>query len=497
MIKRIVTVILLLCQLGGLGFVRGYSAGTAPIAAAPLAEEGEAPVAGTTLRVTLPAGQQILSEILQEIAAAEGIALEIDVVTGEGGYVAQMLERYQETKPDIYWVHSEVDAQELFDNDIKPVNMRTNEAGLAIYTLARMTPAHTRVLDPRQVYGLPVGLVAEGTLVNIEQIASLLGSQDLAAVQRDLTFCSYEEWAVLCEGLASYFASPADTVVTLAGNKYTMPRYRPENARLQRGLYAMATGQPGAFLQNTLTAAFATAYEDPTALFSSSPEEMAAIMAQPLEAVFGRLELDTRYMTDSNSTLSRGEGYSGEAKISAAEAEKLFAADTALFIKGDTQTGLRLETEYPRLEGKLTMIPNKLPRENENVAVINEMFGLSAAGTLCVGETSPNQEAAFRLLAALFTTDAGRNAIEQRLHLACFSDPFPRGGLQSQLMEALSFGNVYAQPATQESLSAMETVMGQWADSELMSLEEWGEDQLGSFTTMAQGTITVLGLSRA
>lgn len=494
MVKEIVTAALVLCQLSGSGFVPPGSAAP-PAAEAPAAQEtaveSEAP-----LRIALPAGQHQLGDILQQMATQENLSIQIDVISGETGYAQAVAAQYNETPPDIYWVQGEADARDLFDNGLKPTNLRTNEAGLAMYTLSRMTPAQTRVLDPRQVYGLPVGLYTEGTLVNIEQLASLLGSDDLKTLERDLTFCSYEEWAILCESITAYLGKPAKTDIRLNGHKYTMPRYRPENAMRQRGLYAIATGQPAAFLQNTLTAAFATAYTDAATLFSSSPEEMAAIMQRPLQAAFARIELDTRHMTQADGLLARGEEYPQAEKISAEAAEKLFAEGTALFIKGDTRAGIRLEEENRNLAGKLVLVPNKLPLESENVAVINEMFGISASGLLCVAEQAPHKETAFKLLAALFTTEAGKKAIEQQLHLACFSEPYPRSGLQNQLMDALSYGNVYAMPATQDALSAMALVMGEWTSGALMPLEEWGEEEQKSFISMAQGAMSSMGLYR-
>lgn len=498
MITRIVAVILLLCQLAVWNMCFPEAA-QAPQqgSALSLEAETEAQTGQSAVRVALPPSQQVLGELIQTVAAEQGIAVELDILTGEGGYLGALMSGYAESPRDIYWVSGEADAQDLFNNGIKPANMRNTEAGLPIYTLSRLTPIETRILDPRHVYGLPVGLTAEGTLVNIEQIASLLGSKDLAAVQRDLVFCTYEEWTALCDAIAAYLERPSNTDVTLSGRRYTMPRYRPENAMLQRGLYAVATGQPASLLENTLTAAFATAYQDPATLVYTTPEEIAAVMEQPLHAVFGRLEQDTRIMTQDETALARGEGYAEIAKISGEAAEKLFTNGTALFIKGNTQTGIRLEAQNPQLEGNLVLIPNKLPLENENVAVINEMFGLSASGHLCVWEQSANKSAAYDLLVALFTTDTGKKGIEQELNFACFSDPYPRDGLQRQVMDALTFGNVYPLPATADSLSAVMTLIGEWTNNELMSLEEWGEEQENSFVSMAQGAISSLGLVRA
>lgn len=499
MITRIVALILLLCQMGtaAAGPGMAHTSDLAQSGSALSAESEATEESGGAARVILPPGQQELGEVLKEVAAAEGIGLEVEILTGEQGYLQALIAGYGEKAPDIYWASDEADAKDLYDNGILPVNMRNPEGGLAIYSLSRMTPIETRILDPRNVYGLPVGIASEGTLVNIDQLASLLGTGDLTALQRDLTFCSYEEWVALCEGISAYLAKPAKTTLTLSGSKYTMPRYRPENAQRQRGLYAMATGQPASLLQNTLTAAFATAYQDPAALMATTQEEMAQVMAQPMRAVFGRLAQDTLYMTQSDGPLTRGEGYAETEKISAEAAEELFIGGTALFLKGDTQTGMRLQLENPALDGRLVLIPNKLPLENENVAVINEMFGISARGYLCVGESAANKQAALDLLVALFTTDTGTKALEQRLHQVCFSSPYPNNLLQRQLMDALSFGNVYPLPASTSSLTAVATVLGEWASSELMSLEEWGEEQENSFVNMAQGTMASLGISRA
>lgn len=504
MITRIVAFILLLCQMGTASAAgrAGSPPGIVPEAAAlpgtalAAEEEAGAEPAGT-VRAVLPPGQQVLGEILEEVAGAEGIALEVEILTGEQGYLQALIAGYAEKSPDIYWIGGEADAKDLYDGGILPVNMRNPEAGLSIYSLSRMTPIETRVLDPWNVYGLPVGILSEGTLVNIGQLASLLGTQDLTALQRDLTFCSYEEWVALCEAISDYLAQPAKLNVTLSGKEYTMPRYRPENAKRQRGLYAVATGQPASFFQNTLTAAFATAYQDPAALMATTQEEMAQVMAQPLRAVFQRLRFDTLYMTQSGAPLARGEAYPAAGQITAEAAEQLFVSGESLFLKGDTQTGMRLQLENPSLDGHLVLIPEKLPLENENVAVINEMFGVAASGYLCVGEQAAQKQGALDLLVALFTTPRGTRAIEERMHQACFSEPYPRNALQRQLMDALSFGNVYPLPASAPSLTAVATVMGEWTQSELMALAEWGEDQESSFVNMSQGALAALGLSRA
>lgn len=462
-------------------------------ATVPRAEKSAGTEEISKINITLPSDMKDFGEALKEIAADQNIQLNIKTVNRGKSYAGKLIELTKgKNTPDIFWVQGESDARQVKDGGVKFYNYLSKKSGPAIRQLTNTIPAVTYILNPEKVYGLPLGLYAQGYLVNLDLLAALIGTDDTVRLARDLTACSYTEWEALCTGIAEYLQGSKKTVLTLDGHRYIMPKSRAKSTRGLRGLFSIPTAETGSLAQNTLSMAYAAAFENEAALLNTSTDQLSSVMDSSLKAAYGLLELETKYLTDSKGTLVRGENYVKHLVVTAEEAKNAFVKGEALLYKGTTQTGLAFEGEYPALSGKLAIIPSKLPIASESVAQINSMHGIAANGYLCVNKSSKVRSDALNLLLELFASQDGIKTVEQCLDVACFSDVSPENPINRQVIEAVRLGKAYQMPTAAIDLSAAQNTLGQWISTELMPVAEWGEEQETAFVNNAKGSIAAI-----
>lgn len=483
--KKLVCMMICFCLLAALaGCGPAGPAGpaqTEPTAAAAPGEETPPPVAprNVEIRLMLPANQTGLAAILETLAKAEGYSLRIETGASGAGYADTLNDALADGGPDLFWLEGEFQTRD-WDPDSPPAADLLQQESSLTRALAGMVAPGQRLLDDEAVYGLPVGLYAEGSLVNIELLGDLLGTTDHKALLRDLVAADFEEWQNLALSISAFLEHPEKIEVTLGGNTYVTPRYRPESAKALRGVFAVGTGEARAYFQNTLAAVYGAGFASPEDLLAAGSEQRAALLREPLAAAYDLFMLETQYMTQESGRYSRGEDYPNHKRLTMNQASDLFTAGTALFLKGSTSQGLEMEQQYPDLKGCLALIPTKLPieveqepqeagvEEEREPLKIYQSFAYAPAGYLCLNEGAANPEAAQALLLRLFTSEEGQERIGGQLYLLPFNSYYPREGLNRQLAQALADQNCYPIPAPPQLLESQQVRLGEWVQVELM-----------------------------
>ncbi len=461
---------------------------------APSSSQMAKPAGKPVVKMMIPSSQQALGDLLSQLAKEQNMDLQLLVGANEPRYTLELAEALAgEEPPELYWLAGEFSARVLAQAEQTPRKL-SEEKDVALATLAQITPAEMRILGSEAVYGLPLGVYAEGTIVNIETLAALLGSQDLATLQRDLIDCSYKEWKTMQQAVAKYLEKPSRYQFRLGSGVYTMPNYRPPEAEKLRGLWALATVGNAAYTQNGLSAVFSAAYADPADYLDSDPDETSLFLEEPLQALVDEMEFETLHMASEGGALARGDNFALAGEVTSEVAKKLFAEGTALFWKGDTRQALMLETEQPQLQDALFLIPTKMPFENQEVALLNNLYSVGVEGYLCLpGKTTPS-DAAKGLLLQLYTAPAWRSAMEEQLHILPYTSLFPSRSLLAGLEEIVGLGEYYLHPLEQRRLSTAQQRAGEWLNLNLMAKAEWSEEDKANLLTAMQAMLGELNL---
>lgn len=483
------------------------------------------PTQAVELRVFLPAGQTALATALQRLAAADGNTLNVQT-TVTGSLYPSTLEAalLGDEAPDLFWLETDEEATQL---QTYTANLLQEGQGPLVQALAALVPGAARLVQEEAVYGLPVGWFAQGYLVNIELLAALLGTQNQGQLLRDLQACSYAEWEQMMRTIENYLARPAAMQVQLAGAAYTMPVVRPAAAQPLRGIFATPTGNAAALCGNALDALYALCLAEYPALAQADSQQKAAWLHPALTSLLGLLELETTHMTQKNGTLRRGEGYSEQPTISTQEAAALFAEGTALFYRADSREGHTLEAEYPALEGRLALVPIKLPAptqppeedappwagtddapqtdddsgENDEeeqptapevdpdtdpdtilqrleaaVAQSNRRLWYASDGYLCLNANAQQMYVAQSLLLRLYTTQEGQAALADEVALQPFSQAYPAALLMQCVLQPATAGQAPL-PFGQGANTAAQTQIGTHLQQQMMDTYTWSEEQ--------------------
>ena len=453
---------------------------------AATSEQPEKPV----VKMMLPSSHQALGSLLGRLAEDQGIDLQVLLGANEPRYTLELAEALGgQEPPDLYWMAGEFSARVLETAGVSPYDLKGKVSPMALSALAGMSPEELRLISTDKVYGLPVGLYVQGSLVNLPVLAALLNCKDLQALQRDLVSCSYEEWRVMQQAIADYLEKPGRYQFPLGGGLYTMPSYRPAQAENLRGVWAISTVGTQSYAQNGLSAVFASGYVDPADYLASDPAQTNVILQSPLEALYQAIEWETRFMVNENGAIERGNTLPGEKEITADEAKDLFGKGRALFWKGDSRQALQLEQEYPILSDNLFIIPTKLPFADENVSLLNNLYGAGVDGYLCLSGEQAAGGAAGELLLLLFTSTEGIAAVENQLLLLPYTSVYPQHYLLAQLEQSIGVGDYYLLPLPQDRLNATQGKMADWINLSLMDKAEWEEVDKAAFLTAVQGMI--------
>ncbi len=442
---------------------------------------------GGAVKVHLPTSQKQLGEVLEEVAAQQGLGLEMRYTQSEDA-LQNLTELLQNEPPDIFWLGDESEAQHLAAHELLPRNIAADENSV-VRAAADLVPPSTRLLDSHAVYGLPVGFYGEGYLVNRPLIAELLGAQSETALTHDLQKATLEQWDHLGAAVESYLEKPRKIAVKLGEGSYTMPAYPSENTRALKGVFAIPTAEAAGFFENTLSATYGAGFGSALDWYGATAEQKAQQLQTCLPAALDVFEVESKYMTHTDGAFERGENYAKTAPISGDEAQQLFVEGKALFLKGNSQTGLALEQANPHLKGALALVPAKVPINaagaDEKVQPIYQSYGMAAAGYLCISSDAVNGYGAQDLLLRLFTSQHGTALIQEKLHLLPFAVRYPTDSLNKQLAGALTGGDVYAIPIGKAALLRQQQSLGEWAENMLMKSETWSDEERSGFHSTA------------
>ncbi len=442
------------------------------------------------LNVFLPTDMPALQEILTEAAAAEGVSLQIQQAVPGEQYVAELSAAEAGGKRyDICWIEGEVAARELYDNGVSMMDLSADAVGTLMQSLAGLTPAYARLLNEDAVYGLPVGAYAGGTLVNISTLAALLSAKDAAALVRDLMNCTYTEWQTLVAAIESYLARPEKIGVTLGGHSYSFPVYRPEAAKDLKGIFAAPGSAHETTYESEISAILSSVFESPAQFAATPASDRKELLSQPLLTLLGAIDFETMHRANKNGKLIRNSGISAEKTISAEEAEQLFVNGQALFMRGDTMQGLKYEQDYPNLQGKLAIIPTKLPFSNAEAQQLNYRLSVGTAGVLGVNLHANAYETAIRVLTRLFTSTNSRKNIEKMMYLQTYTDYYPSNMLIRQIVETTNDEKYYLAVQPLRLMKKQSKSLSGWVNENLMQTETWGDTEGTKFTIAAQNIV--------
>ncbi len=493
--------------------------------APPVPEAGSA----GSLRVLLPAESDVLAGLLAQMAEAEGIALTVLAAHDTEAYIAQVLAALAEPDaPDMVFLEGYSDAQVVGAWQLEDLAGTESPAPLA--ALARLVPTGSRLLENSRVYGLPLGWRAEGYLVDMDMLAALLGASSPAQLLADVQKATWAQWSQMLAALEIYLARPAMMRVPLGDNAYITPARRPQIARPLRGIFAFADAAPEAMMQSALDAALYAPYENPRDWLRVPETEKRELLFPSLEALYALMDFETLHMARTEGAVYRGPDYLVHPALSREEAGELFGEGTALLYRADTQTGFALAQAHPRLEGRLALLPVKLPppvlaaeeggadgtedasssqsagasgssggetqtetpeeeaaeetaarRTAAGIEAHNSRCWYSAGGYLCVNMQSINKEAAQALLLRLFTTREGAEGIQSGLHLHPFGQLLPQDGLSAQLAGMAATTESPLLPAPESILAGAGQAIGAHVATQLIGVEEWDEEEAYGF----------------
>lgn len=469
---------------------------SAPALTMPPPEMEPAPQNEAEVIIMLPTGMEAFARQLAGIAKEDGITLRMVTKPAGAGYAAAVQDELDSgAAPDIYWLEGEADALAVWANGgLSDIAAESESPSMA--ALAGTVPEKSRLVNSQMVYGLPLGYYAEGYLVNIELLAEFLGAEDEQALAADLESCTQLQWEYMVDALQNYLQTPNRIQLKIGNGTYTTPARRPADAKPMRGMFAVPERESEALaaaaLNAILNAAFPT-YED-WALVEAA--EKSDKLAEALPALLDVIDIETLYMGSEDGAVWRGPDFPNRGKAGVYDAGEMLANGTVMFLRTDSRTAADIAKRHPQLKGKLAMVPVKLPllradeegaqsaesetEENAEALKIekqieenNTRLAYASEGYLCLAAGSKNREWAESLILRLYTTDEGRQIIEDGLGLLPFTSGFSHDVLNIQIWQAAvgEQGQYISMPQT--GLARAQKSIGDFVSAELMETAEW------------------------
>ncbi len=482
-----------------------------------------------TVNVTLPQSMAAFGTLLEQLGEEDGIKIVVKTIEGSGYALATKATMVTDNAPDIFWVENNDDAQAIGGIDAL-ASIDEDTVSPLLVGVAELIPQAEYILDDDEVYGLSLGAVAEGYLVNIEVLAALLGADNANILLQDLENCSFEQFEFMIKGLELYLTQPGRMRLPIGSNQYQTPDYRPTVAQPSRGVFAVADGEGENLMQEVLPATLHIAGEmvkDETELTTKQE-----VIDEALISLLTIMDMETMHMGRSEGAMWRGEDYvSLDIANSNEDAIEQFAQGASLFLRTDTRTGFQLEEEYPHLKDKLALVPIKFPlpyddedeelaeedvsededdekteeelEEEERIAAeaeekqqVFEMYSTqfwpSNGGYLCLSEQGTQNTAAQNLLLRLFTTQQGIDGIKETLYLQPFVDIYPNTLLSNQVMEIHTNEEAAREFQNSDTLQRAQEDIGDYIITELMGKIEWDEEDYDDFIAMASAEVGIL-----
>lgn len=434
------------------------------------------------IRIVLPSEQKEMAEILKQIAEQEGIQLEIVTLAAGSEYMEKLHKKLVENTIDIFWLTDNNDFYSLQNKEYTSIDILNGGFSSEIEALAKAVPQAVRPIQSNEIVaGLPVGISAEGTLVNIEILAALLGTNDVKSLEEDLMDCSWEEWQHMVQSLQEFLKKPKSMKIKLDNRTYTTPRFRPESAKSLKAMFVFATENSNDLLPNGLNAALAAGQVDNDNDLNTSEHEKALRLEQPLQALFSSIDLQTNNATGEKQILVRGEVFSNAEIISAQDAQELFGREIALFYNSNTQTAFKIINKNKILKNKVVIIPSKMPLEDKNQdKKINMNLNIGVSGYLCVAETE-NKDAVEKIFFRLFTSEKGQKEIFEQLNAIPYTYLLQENKLANQVMSSVKKNAVYNYQLNKYELEKIQNTSGNLLLSEMMMQAQWGEEEKREF----------------
>lgn len=474
-------------------------------------------------------GDHALQEILQGFAAEGSINASFSQPARGQDYLEALTAALaSDAPPDLFWLRDLNALQSLPQGQLH--NIAEDASTPLIRAMGTLVP---EFYDDTVEYGtlVPVGYYAEGYLANISLLAALLNTEDKIALQRDIIACSWEEWNDFVIKIEAYLQRPGGIQIILNENRYITSGYRPQSAQQVRGIFAVPDGDASALIGSALGSTLGIAYQDLNELNADDASDKQIILQPTFETLYRLLDIETMYMVRTGSAAYRGEEYALGQPLSAQQAREQLTGGTALFYRADSKTGAQILAEGRMREDELFMVPIKYPTTAEDTGssvdfsdIFGEVDGEEAAldqtrleqlqatiagildknnrhlwyasdGYLCINANSGATEAAEQLLFHLFTSREGMEAIWQDLGLQPFTDLYPRGLLQTQLLGTATGGESNLLPGAGASLQQASNVIGAYVQQELLNKGAWGEEERVGFVNRCLAVFGLAGIS--
>lgn len=478
-----------------------YEVETVPFSATSGQGKTTAPTASEqAVQVFLPSTHAALADVMAQMAGQEGFALQIETATPGVAYGARLESALaSDAPPALFWLDSPVAALPMLEKEAL-WNMAGTQASYPLRGLTAALPEGMHLQGEAQTgqcYGLPVGYYASGTIANVELLAHLLGTEDTATLTANLYNCSWQEWQIMADALQSYLSQPRRLAFTLNGTSYTTPRFRPEEAQALRGLFALQT-EGNYIVQGGLEAAVASVYTQPAQWADATPGDIQDNLAPALDALAQMLKLESASMVGAEGLVPRGEGFSAQAAVTGEQLQKLMGTGKVLFARGDSATAVAIQKAYPATGRGLVMIPVKMPLPEETSERINTQLQVGTQGYLCIssGASEEDKARAEQLLIRLFASSQGLGSIRQTMQLVPFSAAVPVQGVPAQVAAAALQGKAYMLPMGPFGLQKQTQNIGLWVLKNLLTKEEWQEEDIDAFMGMALKEFGVLSYEK-
>ncbi len=486
-----------------------------------------------TVNITLPQNMAAFGILLEQLGAEDGTQVIVNTIDGSGYALATKATMVTDNAPDIFWVENDDDAQTIGGSDAL-ASMDENTVSPLLAGVAQLMPKAEYILEEDEVYGLSLGAVAEGYLVNIEVLAALLGADNANILLQDLENCSFEQFEFMIKGLELYLTQPGRMRLPIGSNQYQTPDYRPTLARSSRGVFGVADDEGEDLVQEVLPATLHIAGE------MANDETELTIKQEVIDKVLMSLltimDMETMHMGRVEGAMRRGEDYVLlDIANSNEDAIEQFAQGASLFLRADTRTGFQLEEQYPHLKDKLALVPIKFPlsydeeeeelsedeiaededdekteeeleeelEEEERIAAEAEeekqtfemystQFWPSNGGYLCLSNQGAQNTAAQNLLLRLFTTQQGIDGIKETLYLQPFVEIYPSTLLSNQVLEIHTDAEAIREFQDSDTLQRAQEEIGDYIITELMDKTEWDEEDYNNFIDMAGAEVGIL-----
>lgn len=443
------------------------------------------------VQIFIPYGYEKMQNMLEKFAAEQGTNLVFSYGAQGLTYSDALLKFYEEgNKPDIFWLENQAELEKIRLEGMLPQNLLGAGTSHSLYGLATHADEQFRLGGNGKMYGFPVGIYASGTIVNLPTLAKLLNTEDLPSLYKNLVNCSWEEWEKMVSTLDSFLQKPVPVQITLAKQNYTTLKFRPEEARALRGMFAVATAGGTTILQADLQTVLGEAMASDPDWQDAAPEEKSKNLQQPLTTCFQAISFETRHMTSEEGSISRGDSYLQQPLISQEAAVDLFKNGQALFLKGDSRTALAIEKEEAGFQGKLAVIPTKMPwQEGEYRFSMNQKLAVASQGYLCLANNA--DKAAENLLLAFFLSEEGRQAIAGDLNLIPCSGAVSPNLISMQTENLIASGQCITMEQTPEQTRATEVLVSDWLREALMQQTSWEERDETEFVNLVLEGMTL------